>query len=195
MPTELPDKPYFSPAEVADLLMVSPVTVRGWAARGLLNAEATPGGHRRFLRAEVERFLREREASLSRQRPLKLLVVDDDEMHRGFLVEMLTSLDAPIAVETAADGFEAGLKLAEFAPNVVLLDLMMPNLNGFEVCRRIKADPATRAIRVIAMTGYPSPENLTRVVAAGAELMLAKPIDMPLLLHSLGLSAARVATR
>lgn len=195
MPIELPDKPYFSPAEVADLLMVSPVTVRGWAARGLLGAEATPGGHRRFLRAEVERFLREREAQAPRLRQLKLLIVDDDEMHRGFLVEMLTSLDAPVVVETAADGFEAGIKVAEFAPQVVLLDLMMPGMNGFDACRRIKADPATQAIRVIAMTGYPSPENLTRIVAAGAELMLAKPIDMPLLLHSLGLSSARVATK
>lgn len=188
MHTFIPDKPYFSPAEVAELLMVSPITVRGWAARGLLRAETTPGGHRRFLRSEIERFLREREETTHREHPLKVLVVDDDDMHRGFLVEVLTTLDVPVVVESARDGFDAGRKLTDFAPDVVLLDLMMPGLNGFEVCRRIKTDPATRAARVIAMTGFPSSENLQRIVAAGAEIMLAKPIDMPLLIHSLGLS-------
>jgi len=186
----IPDKPYFSPAEIAELLMVSPITVRGWAARGLLRAETTPGGHRRFLRSEVERFLRERETTTLRERPLKVLVIDDDDMHRGFLVEVLTTLDVPVEVESARDGFDAGRKLTDFAPDVVLLDLMMPGLNGFEVCRRIKTDPATRAARVIAMTGFPSSENLQRIVAAGAEIMLAKPIDMPLLIHSLSLSGA-----
>jgi excisionase family DNA binding protein len=189
MNTHIPDKPYFSPAEVAELLMVSPITVRGWAMKGLLKAEVTPGGHRRFLHSEVERFIRER-GSAERRRSLKVLIVDDDLMHLEYLVELLGGIDAPVVIETAHDGFEAGRKLTGFAPHVVLLDLMMPGLNGFDVCRWIKSDPATRSTRVIAMTGYPSPENLQRIVEAGAELMLAKPIDVPLLLHAMGLSSA-----
>lgn len=188
MPVIVPDQPFFCPSELADLLMVSPVTVRGWAARGLIRAEVTPGGHRRFLRSEVERFVRERDGA-GRQRQLKLLVVEDDDMHRAYLVDLFASLGDAVLVETARDGFEAGLKLAGFAPHVVLLDLMMPGMNGFETCRRIKNDPATSAVRVIAMTGYPSQENLQRIVGAGAEVMLAKPIDVPLLMHALGLSS------
>lgn len=190
MDSPIPDKPYLSPAEVADLLMVSPITVRGWAMKGLLRAEVTPGGHRRFLRAEVERFLREQRSVGERRRPLRVLIVDDDLMHLEYLVELLGGIDAPVEIETAHDGFEAGRKLTAFVPNVVLLDLMMPGLNGFDVCRWIKADPATRATRVIAMSGFPSQDNLQRIVEAGAEMLLCKPIDVPLLLHAMGLSAA-----
>lgn len=132
-------------------------------------------------------------AGVSAPKRLKVLVVDDDDMHREYLAELLGGADLPVRVETARDGFEAGLKMAEFAPDVVLLDVMMPGMNGFEVCRRIAAAPAGGAARVIAMTGYPSPENLQRIVGAGAEVMLAKPIDVPLLMHALGLSTAQGA--
>jgi two-component system cell cycle response regulator len=67
---------------------------------------------------------------------------------------------------------------------------MMSELDGFEVCRRIKQDPATAPIRVIALTGHPSPENVQRITAAGAEICLAKPIDNAELFAVLGLTAA-----
>lgn len=175
------NKPYLTPSEAAKLLMVSPITVRAWAQKGLLASETTPGGHRRFLRENVELFAKQGKAA-PQHNDLRLLVVDDDKQVAGFLVEWLTGLDEPFIVSTATDGFEAGSKVHTFEPDIILLDLMMPELDGFAVCHQIKADPDTRDIRVIAMTGHPSPENEQRILEAGAEICIPKPLDTKFLL-------------
>ncbi|MEQ8233503.1 MAG: response regulator [Gammaproteobacteria bacterium] len=172
-------KTYLAPNEVAELLMVSPVTVRQWAAKGLLPAHTTAGGHRRFLREEVERFARERgmsSALAARGEGYRILVVDDDALFLGYLGELLSG-EPDFIVETSHDGFDAGLKIPQFLPHLVLLDLMMNGLDGFAVCERIKSEPRTKHIRVVAMTGVPTPQSRARILAAGAEVCLAKPID------------------
>lgn len=182
----LKNKPYLTPNEVAQWMMVSPVTVRGWAQKGLLQAEVTPGGHRRFRSEEVERFARQWNPT-GNQGPLRILIVDDDRMVVGFLRELLEGGDYSVVVDVAHDGFEAGRKVHAFAPDVVLLDLMMPGIKGSEVCRQIKQLPGQADVRVIAMTGYLSPENEAELLAAGAETCFAKPIDTARLLQVLGL--------
>lgn len=180
------EKAYLTPQEVAEMLMVSPVTVRQWAQQGQLAALNTPGGHRRFLLEDVHRFTRERR--LRRQdHALRVLIVDDDAQLAGMLLELLLSRTADIAAETAHDGFHAGAKLHTFRPDVVLLDLMMPGVNGFDVCRMLKRNPDTRAIRVVAMTGFPTPENIDAALAAGAVKCLAKPLDAEAVLDAIGI--------
>ncbi len=178
------NKAYLTPNEVAAMLMVSPITVRGWTNRGLLKAELTPGGHRRFLVSEVERFIRERPL-LSRKKGLRVLIVDDDPALGRFLSAWLSGLG--VIVEIASDGFDAGSKVVDFEPDIMLLDLMMPGLDGFDVCKRIKQNPATGGLRIIAMTGYPSPENEQRIIESGAERMLVKPLDTSKLALLLGI--------
>lgn len=188
---------YLTPHEVAELLLVSPVTVRQWAQKGQLRAETTPGGHRRFSQAEVERFAVQRGIRLERggREQLRVLIVDDDKQLAGYLVELLDTLSDNVATDTAYDGFEAGQKVRTFVPHVVLLDLMMPGIDGLSVCRLLKGDPATRSIRIIAMTGYYSKENVERILAAGAEVCLAKPLDTAALTQAIGLNEpAPVAT-
>lgn len=183
------NKGYLTPKQVADLLMVSPAAVRLWAKKGDLNALITPGGHRRFLHNEIERFAQVRGLTLnpSGDGDWRILIVDDDEQLLRYLEKLLNGLSGKITVETANSGFVAGLKVLEFQPHIVLLDLMMPGLKGFEVCWLIKSRPKTKAIRVIAMTGYYTPENVERIIKAGAENCLAKPIDVPNLFNVLGL--------
>lgn len=186
---------YLTPNEVAELLLVSPVTVRQWAQKGQLRAEVTPGGHRRFIRSEVERFARQRGVDLGAPPggALRVLIVDDDEQLAGYLTELLATVSDGVVTETAFDGFQAGQKVHTFIPHVVLLDLMMPGLDGVAVCRLLKNDPATRSIRVIAMTGYHSKENVERVLAAGAEVCLAKPLDTAALKEAIGIERLRSA--
>lgn len=176
------------------MAMVAPNTVRLWAIKGLLRPQTTAGGHRRYSREEVERFLGQRTAIRSggQTESLRILIVDDDAAFARYLTELAASTDhGPAEVAVAADGFEAGLLMHDFRPQVVLLDLMMPGLDGFEVCRRIKAEPYGGAIRVIALTGYQTPENIGRILAAGAEVCLPKPIDEDRLLELLNMPSGR----
>lgn len=177
-----------TPIEAARRLSVSPITLRKWADKGLIQAITTPGGHRRYLLDEVERLL-QRPNPRSR-RPLQIMIVDDDRFACEVLQEQLAKLDTPVVTEIANNGFEAGRKLVAFMPDIILLDLMMPGLDGFEVCHRIKHDPATARIRVIAITGHPSPENLQRILSAGAETCLVKPVNHDELMEALNLPAA-----
>lgn len=188
MNEELKSLPYLTPNEVAQLMMVSPVTVRAWSQKGLLQAEVTPGGHRRYRREEVERFARQWNPA-GNKGPLRVLIVDDDRAVVGFLRELLEGGDYETVVETAYDGFEAGRKVHAFAPDIVLLDFMMPGIRGTEVCRQIKQLPGPGNVRILVMSGYLTPEIEAEMLAAGAECCLSKPIDTGQLLKLMGLQA------
>jgi excisionase family DNA binding protein len=187
-------KTHLTPNEVAELLMVNPVTVRQWAARGLLRSLTTPGGHRRFLLSDVEEFARSRGATpVARNsgRPDRILIVDDDPNVGRLIAGFIQERDARVETEIARDGFEAGVKVESFRPHALVLDLMMPGMDGFEVCRRLRARPTLNHIRIVAVTGFASPENVDRILAAGADACLPKPLDSERLLLELGLTAQK----
>ncbi|MEM9058214.1 MAG: response regulator [Pseudomonadota bacterium] len=189
---ELLKKKWLTPNEVAQLMMVSPTTVRQWAQSGKLKARITPGGHRRFLPRDIEVFARERGVTLHSgdgAHELRILVVDDDEQFGRFLKTALKDSQSTAEVATACSGFEAGQMMESFLPDVVLLDLLMPGVNGFDVCRQLKADERWKNTRVIAMTGYYAQENVEQIMAAGAESCLAKPISIDDLYAAIGLDA------
>lgn len=178
---------YLSPNEAAARLMISPVTLRHWALAGKLDFVTTPGGHRRYAEEEVERFAAKHEQVSPSPRldvidvpdngMQRILIVDDDVQLTGLLVELLQGLPTPIVTDVAHDGFEAGQKMLSFRPHTILLDLMMPGLKGFDVCKRIKDSVITRDTRVVMMTGYNTPENMHKAITSGAEVCLAKPLD------------------
>jgi excisionase family DNA binding protein len=184
------DETYLTPGQVAKLLMVSTAAVRIWAEKGEISALMTPGGHRRFLQSEVERFSKERGLKRREAPPKKLsvLIVDDDTLFAGYIEALLSKYPDAIDVEVANDGFDAGVKIHNLGPDVVLLDLMMPDLNGFEVCQRLKSSSETSGMRVIAMTGHPSSNNVERILAAGAEACVPKSIGQDELLQLIGLN-------
>ena len=85
--------------------------------------------------------------------------------------------------EVASSGFEAGAKVMKFKPGLIILDLIMPEMSGFEVCRLIKKDPDTSHIKILTITGYDTEENRDRIMEAGADGYLAKPVVMDTLLQ------------
>ena len=183
------EQTYLTPGDVAKLLMVSPAAVRRWAAEGDLKSLTTPGGHRRFLPADIEEFARSRSIAIPRthKRKLQVLIVDDDIQYSGYLTKLLSKYSEKINFDVANDGYEAGYKIHKIIPDLVLLDLMMPGIDGFKVCEQLKMNKATKNIRIIAMTGYPSIANTNRSYQAGAELCLEKPIERQKLLEILNL--------
>jgi len=184
---------FLTPNEVAALLRVSPITVRQWAQKGELPAELTPGGHRRFDARAVEAFAQQRKISLAQRRggAHKILIVDDDVTFAEYLCELLGGVPDDIRTAKAHDGFEAGRMMHTFKPDIMLLDLRMPRLNGLQVCLQIKADPQLADVRIIAMTGYADAEQIREVLRAGAECCLTKPFGIKKLTTALALTVTK----
>lgn len=106
-----------------------------------------------------------------------ILIVEDEKEVAAWLGEVLHDQCPGYRILTAHDGFVAGEMVMAEHPDLVLLDLYLPGIDGFEVCRRIKSDPRTRGAAVIAMTAHPSPETEKTILDAGAAAYMAKPID------------------
>jgi two-component system, cell cycle response regulator DivK len=96
-------------------------------------------------------------------------------------------------VIVAGDGAEAVTMAAAAAPDLVLMDLSLPVLDGWEATRRLKADPATRAIPVLALTAHAMPGDREQALAAGCDEFETKPVDMPRLLGKIEALLARIA--
>ncbi len=180
---------YLTPTECAKRLQVATVTLRKWAQQGMLEAVVTPGGHRRYTLEAVAQFAEKYnlpfEHDLDETR--RILIVDDDPQVCSYLKTLFARFKDLAETKQVQDGFEAGHMLHAFRPNIVLLDLMMPGIDGYEVCRLIKSQPETRHIRVIAITGFYTEENVKRILDAGAEECLQKPINRVALLAAVGL--------
>jgi excisionase family DNA binding protein len=156
-------------------------TIKSWAKAGAIPYYKTPGGHWRFRKSDLDAFLIERGIPIEGRvvpRHKKILVVDDEEFAVKLVREVIENMEEVYEVAEAYNGFEAGRLVQSFKPDLVILDLMMPGLDGFAVCSQIKNDPLTRDIEVIAITAYHTPENTERIFACGASKCLKKPLDL-----------------
>ena len=105
----------------------------------------------------------------------RILIADDNEPNRELLEVYLADVDCEIA--TAVDGADSLEKVASFEPDIILLDIMMPKLSGFEVCQQLKADPVTRQIMVLMVTALGELGDIERAVEAGTDDFLSKPVN------------------
>lgn len=108
--------------------------------------------------------------------PSKVLIVDDNAQNRELLVAYVEDV-ANVQTLEAANGIEALSKLADAQPDLVVLDVMMPKMSGFEVCRRIKSDPTTRGIPVLMVTALDEMGDHERAVDCGTDEFLTKPVN------------------
>ena len=105
----------------------------------------------------------------------RILIADDNEPNRELLEVYLADVDREIA--TAIDGSDTLEKVVSFRPDIILLDIMMPKLSGFEVCQQLKADPTTRQIMVLMVTALGELGDIERAVEAGTDDFLSKPVN------------------
>lgn len=105
----------------------------------------------------------------------RILIADDNVANRELLEAYLTEIDCEI--ETSVDGQDTLDKIASFNPDIVLLDVMMPKLSGFEVCKQIRDNPATARVMVLMVTALNELGDIERAVAAGTNDFLSKPVQ------------------
>ncbi len=189
------EKDYYTIPEAAKVCSVGRTTMWRWVKSGYLKASVTLGGQHRIQKTELESVLADRggysipasekepepEFAGRLLSPRKILIVDDDPDIRKITTRFLSTQGYEIAV--ASDGFEAGARVMDFNPDLLVLDLVMPGMDGFEVCKRIKENPRTSHIKVLAITGYDTEENRDQIMKAGADGYLAKPVENARLLE------------
>jgi excisionase family DNA binding protein len=173
-------KKTYTTFDISEILDVYPSTVADWIDSGTLRGFTTPGGHRRVQKSDLLTFLQEHGMPVpdelqENSRP-EILIVDDDDMVLSALSQYISRTLPGTGVLTASDGFEAGQLVTMHRPAIVILDIMLPGLNGFRVCELIKKQYPE--MKVIAISGYGTRENEERMIQAGADAFFAKPVEM-----------------
>ena len=167
------EKKVLTTFEVAKYCNVTMTTVVNWIKAGSLKAYKTKGGHRRIYLNDLLEFLNEYKMPVNIEK--SILIVDDDEAIRVGLQKVLQ--DEGYTVHVAADGFQAGIIFEMKKPTLVILDLVMPGLDGHAVCSYIKNKKDIKHTKVLILTGFLSSENIEKSRKAGADASLAKPVS------------------
>ncbi|MEW5948222.1 MAG: response regulator [Thermodesulfobacteriota bacterium] len=179
---------YLTTSEAGKICGVTRTTITRWIDEGILNAFVTPGGHRKIRRGELLNFLAGKDAVPPEAvNPGKnhILVVDDNPYDLKLFEAAFLAAKDRYQVHTAGDGFEAIYKIGEVKPKIVILDLMMPKMDGFEVCTRIKSNDCTKHIKVIVTTAHAEEGYRKKALKCGADAFFAKPLDWTALIKKI----------
>jgi excisionase family DNA binding protein len=178
-------KTVFTTGEAARICKVSQQTIIRCFDNGTLKGFRVPGSRfRRIPRDQLFHFMKENgiptDALESGKR--KVLIVDDDEQ----LVELMVDVferDKRFEIRTANNGFDAGMFVKEFRPDLVVLDVMLPDINGKEVCQRVRADSSLEAVKIICISGMVEQDKVADLKEAGANEFLQKPFSVDRLIE------------
>jgi excisionase family DNA binding protein len=173
-------KTVFTTGEAAKICKVSQQTIIRCFDNGQLKGFRVPGSKfRRIPREALYRFMKDNDiptdALESGKR--KALVVDDEIE----LVELMTKVleeDGRFEVRVANNGFDAGMMVKEYRPDIIVLDVMLPDINGKEVCQRVRADSTLEDVRVLCMSGMVEDDKIQELRLAGADDFIPKPFEM-----------------
>lgn len=174
-------KQKFKTSEVAKFFYVRSATVVNWINDGKLPAYETIGGHYRILQEDLLSFMKKKEIPIPdelktpeelRFFKYRILIVDDEKNVIESVKLMLENMGVDVEIETAFNGIEAGIKLIQFSPHLVILDAIMPDADGDIVCKEIKNNKELRNIKILVFTGYPKEGQ--KLLELGADKFIEK---------------------
>ncbi|MHB8875275.1 MAG: response regulator [Myxococcaceae bacterium] len=172
--------PLYTTHDISRIIQVDPSTVSKWIDRGILLAFRTPGRHRRVRASDLRTFLVAHEMPVPEELGsslVKLLVVDDEKAVVDAVKRSFKSFAQQVEVTTTTSGVEALLMVSEQRPHGLLIDLNMPEIDGLEVVRRVRARKQLEGVRAITMSARHTPDLIAQSLKAGAIACLPKPID------------------
>lgn len=173
-------KTVFTTGEAAKICKVSQQTIIRCFDNGSLKGFRVPGSRfRRIPRDQLFNFMKDNgiPTDALEDGKKKLLIVDDDQD----LVELMSDAferDGRFEIRTANNGFAAGMGVKEFRPDIVVLDVMLPDINGKEVCQRVRSDKALDSVKIICISGMIEADKVADLRAAGADDFLQKPFTV-----------------
>jgi len=170
-------------ATASQYCSVSSKTIINWIDSGYIEAYKTVGGHRRIKKEHLEAFMKKQgipipEIAVTEEKT-RILVVDDDPIIVETIVQALEEDEFDYEVISASDGFEAGIQVNHFKPHLLILDMMMPDIKGYEVCQRIKSSPDTKDTKIIVLSAYLDEEKFKKMKDYGADVCFSKPLPLP----------------
>jgi excisionase family DNA binding protein len=177
-------KTVFTTGEAAKICKVSQQTIIRCFDNGTLKGFRVPGSRfRRIPRDQLYAFMKDNgiptDALESGKR--KVLIVDDDQELVELMVDVFAR-DGRFEIKTANNGFDAGMLVKEFRPDLVVLDVMLPDINGREVCQRVRLDPTMEMVKIICISGMIERDKIADLRAAGANDFMNKPFAVEALL-------------
>lgn len=181
---DMTTKTVFTTGEAARICKVSQQTIIRCFDNGSLKGFRVPGSRfRRIPRDQLYQFMKENgiptDALESGKR--KVLIVDDDEELVELLVDVFAK-DGRFDIRTANNGFDAGMFVKEFRPDIVILDVMLPDINGKEVCQRVRSDSSLESVQIICISGMVEQDKIADLKTAGANDFMQKPFAVDRLL-------------
>lgn len=180
--------------QVGNLLQVNPSSVKKWVNDGHIIAFRTPGGHRRIRALDLVSFLDQHKIPVPRQLQnagkRRIVAVDDDITQLRALGRSLKRWNDKLEVSLVDNGVDALLEVGASRPHGLLIDVFLPGIDGIEVCRRLKANAATKDIAIIVTSGRLTSELEQAARAAGARRVLRKPVDVTAVIEELGIAPA-----
>jgi excisionase family DNA binding protein len=177
----MPRRSFFTTFEISQICEVNPTTVQNWVKEKKLKAFVTPGGHRRIRRDDLLSFLQEFKMPIPEElapKPPLIMIVDDEKEVLDLLTSVMESGDEPLEVACAESGVEALLKIGERTPDLLILDIKMPGMNGFEVCQKLRSNSRSCKIKIVGISGDTDPATRARILEAGADLFFNKPLNV-----------------
>lgn len=175
---DLLNKKYYTTSDVAKICNVHRNTIIGSIRKGILKIYRTPGGHARIAREDLLEFCKRRNlpVSFGGSRNDKVLVVDDDPL----LVRLIKAglEKAGYRVVAAANGYDAGFMTLDFKPDVMLLDIMLPDVDGDKVAQRIRSSPQTEALPILGISAVTDQNKIDKLMEAGVNDFLPKPFEV-----------------
>lgn len=179
------DKQVFTTGEAAEICNVSQQTIIRCFDSGRLQGFRVPGSRfRRIPRADLIRFMRANDIPIEilEGATKRVLVVDDDDQIVELFLDVL-SRDERFEVKAASTGYDAGMMTEQFKPHLILLDYMLPDINGNLVCQRIRSNPALKETKIIIVSGVVSSEEIDALGKAGADDFVKKPFNIEKLIE------------
>jgi len=177
-------KTVFTTGEAAKICKVSQQTIIRCFDSGALKGFRVPGSRfRRIPRDQLFSFMRDNgiptDALESGKR--KVLIVDDDVELVELIVDVLER-DGRFEIRSVNNGFDAGMMVKEYRPDLIVLDVMLPDINGKEVCQRVRNDPTMDEVRIICISGMVEADKIEDLKAAGANDFMHKPFEVEALI-------------
>ncbi len=169
-------------SDISRMCCLPETTVVDWIRTGKLPCLIGTNGDIRVQLMDLVRLLQllrlRIPEELCPENPLKILIVDDEPSMRRLLRLNLQGQFPGVNIEESAEGFHAGWRAHDFMPDVMLLDLRMPGINGFDVCRLIREKPEFANTKIIVVSGMGEKEAREKVLSLGANDFIAKPFDL-----------------